>query len=142
MALKSTVELEKDYLAWLVVSRPFSNQSLLFAIISMFMYYLGDIKPGIIFLYTRICGHNFMILNPLSQVFKFTSSSFSDWLESLETFKDVTHDLKTHAGLMKFSGQTIFDVLSSNLKSLSRYYLYFISYASSEKLRISLNNTP
>ena len=43
-------KLEKDYLAWLVVSRPFSNQSLLFAIISMFMYYLGDIKPGIIFI--------------------------------------------------------------------------------------------
>ena len=64
---------KKDYLGWLLLSQPFSYQSLTFAIISMFMFQMGDIKPGLLFLafYTRLCGHNFMIFKPFSQVFKF-----------------------------------------------------------------------
>ena len=64
---------KKDYLGWLLLSQPFSYQSITFAIISMFMFQMGDIKPGLLFLafYTRLCGHNFMIFKPFSQVFKF-----------------------------------------------------------------------
>ena len=111
MAPKSKVQLEKDYLAWLVVSRPFSNQSLLFALISMFMYYLEDIKPGLLFLsfYTRICGHNYMIFNPLSQVFKVIL-----WLDNRYMKFDWTRKMRRYlktdeSATQKFIKQLAYD---------------------------------
>ena len=68
-----------------------------------------------------------------------TYEVIQDWVH-FWVLKDVTHDLITHARPMKISVPSVFDVLSSNLKRFSRYNLCFISYASHEKSRISLNN--
>ena len=67
----------------------------------MFMFQMGDIKPGLLFLafYTRICGHNFMIFKPFSPVFKFPTLPLADWLNGMQLFDWVTkviYDLKTN----------------------------------------------
>ena len=63
----------------------------------------------------------------------FVIAVIADNLKFPDKIKDVTHDLLTHARLMKISGLTYFDVLNSNLKSLSQYNLWFISYESCGK---------